>query len=44
MNKTFKKFETLINLSSNQQKKEHCIKNIVDIFEKTLDSDASIKS
>ena len=44
MNETFKKFEALINLSSNSEKKEQCINNIINIFEKILDSDASIKS
>ena len=44
LNETFKKLEALINLSSSQKKKEQCINDIVDIFEKTLNSDASIKS
>ena len=44
MNETFKKLEALINLSSNQMKKEQCINNIVDTFEKILNSDASIES
>ena len=43
-NEMFKKFKVLINLSSNQKKKEQCINNIVDIFERTLNSNASIKS
>ena len=40
----FKKFEILINFSSNQKKKEQCVNNIVDIFERTLNNSASIKS
>ena len=44
MNKMFKKLEALINLSSYQKQKEQCINNIVNIFEKTLNSDISIKS
>ena len=44
MNEMFKKLEALINFSSNQKKKEQCINDIVDIFEKVLDSDVSIKS
>ena len=40
----FKKFKILINFSSNQKKKEQCVNDIVDIFEKTLNSDANIKS
>ena len=43
MNEMFNKLETLINLSSNQRKKKRCINDIVNIFEKTLNSDASIK-
>ena len=41
MNETFKKLETLSNLSSNQRKKRQCINDIVDTFEKTLDSDVN---
>ena len=44
MNETFKKLEALISSSSSQKKKKQCINNIVDIFEKILNSDASIKS
>ena len=44
LNETFKKLETLINSLSNRRKKEQCINDIVDIFEKTLNSDASIES
>ena len=44
MNETFKKLKALISFSSNQKKKEQCINDIVDIFEKTLNSDASVKS
>ena len=40
----FKKFEILINFSSNQKKKEQCVNDIIDIFERTLNSDANIKS
>ena len=43
MNETFKKFETLINLSNNQQKKKHYTNDNVNIFEKTLSNDANIK-
>ena len=43
MNKTFKKLEALINLSSNQKKKQ-CINDIIDVFEKTLKSNVNIKS
>ena len=44
INETFKKLKALINLSSNSVKKGQCINDIVDIFEKTLNSDASIES
>ena len=44
MNETFKEFETLINFSSNQRKKEQCINDIVKIFEKTLNNNVNIKS
>ena len=40
----FKKLEVLINFSSNQKKKEQCVNDIVNIFERTLNSDANIKS
>ena len=43
-NEMFKKLEVLINFSSNQKKKEQCVNDIIDIFEKTLNSDANIKS
>ena len=44
LNETFKKFEALISPSSNQKKEEQYINDIVDIFEKALNSDASIES
>ena len=44
MNKTFRKLEALVNSSSNQKKKEQCTDNIVNIFEKTLNNDISVKS
>ena len=44
MNKMFKKFEALINFSNNQRKKEQCINNIVNIFERTLNNNITIKS
>ena len=45
MNKIFKKFEALINHSSNNNKKKEQHKNnIVDIFERTLNSDINIMS
>ena len=44
LNETFKKLEALISSSNNQKKKRQCINDIVDIFEKTLSSNASIKS
>ena len=44
MNEMFKKFKVLISFSNNQRKKKQCINNIVNIFEKTLNGDASIKS
>ena len=44
MNETFKEFETLINNSSNDRKKKQRTNHIVNIFEKTLSSDANIKS
>ena len=44
MNEAFKELEALINFSSNQEKKEQYAKRIVDIFEKILDNDVSIKS
>ena len=40
----FKEFKTLINFLNNQRKKQQCINDIVDIFEKTLNSNVSIKS
>ena len=40
----FKKLEILINFSNNQKKKEQCADDIVDIFERTLNNDVSIKS
>ena len=44
MNEMFKKFEILINDSSNNKKKEHCANYIVDIFKRILSSDVNIKS
>ena len=43
LNETIKKLEALISPSSNQKKKEQYINDIVDTFEKTLNSDASIE-
>ena len=43
MNEMFKKLEISINLSNNERKKKQCINDIVDIFEKTSDSDINIK-
>ena len=43
MNETFKKLKALINLSNDREKKKQYAKRIVDIFEKILNSNASIK-
>ena len=43
MNRIFKKFETLINDSNNNKKKEQYTNYIIDIFEKFLNNDVNIK-
>ena len=44
INEMFKEFEIWINDLSNSKKKKQCTNHIVDIFERTLNSDISIKS
>ena len=43
LNETFKKLEALVSSSSSQKKEEQYINDIVDIFEKALNNDVSIK-
>ena len=42
INEAFKELETLINSSSDREKKEQYAKRIVDIFKRTLNSDVNI--